>query len=569
MVDNSVVFTHVDTERLAQALEGSRLGLWDWNMQTGETVFNERWAEIAGYSLADLMPVSIDTWLSLAHPEDVAASNATIEAHVRGEVDFYDAVLRMRHRDGHWVWVHDRGRIVERDSEGTPLRIVGTHEDVTERVEAERASVQQAQRLDPLTGLPNRVGLLEDLAELLTRQPSPGCSLVLVDLDRFAAVNDAYGHRRGDAILIEVAERLISLGGRLYRLGSDEFALLQDDAEAGEADSSVVARTLECLHDPFPVPDDGELFLSACLGISVPLAGDADAVAMVQRADAALNEAKRHGPGSVRHHMDALAEQGRLKLGLENRLRKSWAAREFALEYQPKLDVASGAMVGAEALLRWRPSEGVGEPPSVFIPVAEEIGLIGEIGDWVLREACRQARLWTDDGVPDFPIAVNVSARQLTGGDVPSAVVTAVAEFGVALSRLELEITESTLIEVGSSSVDTLAALREMGVQLAVDDFGTGYSSFGYIQRFPMNVLKIDRVFISALERSDGDRAICSAIISLGHALGMTVVAEAVETSAQLEILRDQGCDVFQGMLTSGPLDPEGLASFARTFISS
>lgn len=563
MNDDTAVPSPAESERLARALEGSRLGLWDWNMQTGETILSERWAEIIGYTLAELEPVSIETWLAHAHPDDLEISRGYIEAHSRGETDFYDAVVRMHHRDGHWVWVHDRGRIVERDAAGRPLRMVGTHEDVTDRVEAERSSIERAQRRDALTGLPNRAALLDDVAQRMADDPSLPVSLLLIDLDRFAAVNDSYGHARGDAILLAVADRLALVDGILYRLGSDEFALISGEVEA-EGQGSLASRVLASLVEPVHVPDDGELFLSACIGLAVAMPGDVDAVAVVQKADAALIEAKRHGPGSVRHHVEALADISRRRLGLENRLRRSWAAREFALQYQPKVAVTSGAMVGVEALMRWGPSEGVGEPPSVFIPVAEEIGLIGEMGDWVLREACRQARVWADEGLPEFPIAVNVSARQLTVGDVPAAVVTAVAEFGVPLRQLELEITESTLIEVGSSSVDLLGALRDMGVRLAVDDFGTGYSSFGYVQRFPMNVLKIDRVFISALERSDGDRAICSAIISLGHALGMTVVAESVETKAQLEILREQGCDVYQGLLACPPLDPEDLADFAR-----
>lgn len=679
-----------ERQRLEFALVGSRLGLWDWNMQTGATAFNERWAEIVGYTLAELEPTSIDTWVGLAHPDDLARSNAAIEAHVNGTAPFYDVEARMRHRAGHWVWVHDRGRVVEWSDDGRPLRMVGTHEDITdrvaaeqqlrdasaaldaipegvivadrerrvtrvneaflritglkvaevlgrsmeelgdllraaddlvpaadpsefangvrrerilrsadgrivpvivainavpdalgepagfvllltdisERVRAEEQHLADVTHVDALTHLPNRRGFIDAMRATLEGTPTArdGSALLLIDLDRFKGVNDSYGHGFGDALLAVVGARLSVLtrrGDVVGRLGSDEFALLVAGGDGTRTGVALAEEIQSAMAPPVVLPDGTEVYMSACIGIA-QVSGDVNVVTALQHADAALHAAKQAGPGSVREHEAALVEGSRARLSLETKLRRAWDERQLDVHYQPQVDIRTGAVTGAEALLRWTDESGQAVSPGEFIPLAEQIGLIAEIGEWTLREVCAQGRRWIDDGLPPLTLAVNVSVRQLTRRGLPDVVVSALDEHGFPAGRLALELTESALLEAGERTAEVLDALRETGVRLAIDDFGTGYSSFAYLKRFRVHELKIDREFIDDIEAFTDDRAISAAIIALGHRLGLRIVAEGVERPRQLQILNDLGCDVFQGFLVAPALRPAAFEALVR-----
>lgn len=556
-----------DTRLHELAIAGSRLGLWDWNLQTGETVFNERWAEIVGYRLDELGPLSIGIWASLAHPDDLAASDAAIELHVSGQAPFYDVEARMRHREGHWVWIRDRGHVVAWDDAGRPLRMVGTHEDITDRVLAEQAQVARAQHIDPLTQLPNRLGFLDAFERHLADQrPARSISgLFVIDLDRFKAVNDSHGHPYGDVLLAEVANRLASVAGPadvLARLDSDQFVLLKTRMTGTQALDQFAHVIRTTLAPPTSMPDGREIYVTACIGIEAIRHDETRSVEVLQSADAALNDAKRQGPGSTRFRGADLVETHRARLDLETRLRQAWRDGLLAVHYQPQLDVITERIIGAEALLRWPQESGSFVPPDVFVPVAEATGMIREIGEWVIWEACQQGRSWTAAGLPPLTMSVNVSPLQLVPGVLVRQVAAALDGSGFPAGRLDLEITESALVETAEGSPGWLAELRELGVRFSVDDFGTGYSSFGHIHRFHLDQLKIDRSFLRDIEQDADARAICAAIIGLGRTLGMRVLAEGVETPGQLAFLREQGCDTYQGFLASPALPADAFAAW-------
>jgi diguanylate cyclase (GGDEF)-like protein/PAS domain S-box-containing protein len=804
----------LQSERFELAVLGSHLGLWDWHIQTGKLALNERWAEIIGYRLAELQPISIETWTRFAHPDDLALSNKLIEDLVQGLTFRYDVELRMRHREGHWIWVRDRGAIAEWDRDGRPTRMAGTHEDVTElvdartqlavserrlqamftdhgavmllvepaagsiidantaaaqfygysveqlrsmlisdinvlspdevadrrrdaasrrldhfffphrlasgeirtvevhsspiedkgrtllfsvihdvteresyeielreaaavfentseaivvtddlgivrrinpaltaltgwepeavrgehasllggdlpigdshsavnaalllaggfrgerpirhadgtatpgilsispisdgsgvvsgfvglfsdlseRVRAEDARLDDATRTDPTTGLPNRAGFTDLLArvmEIHTALDRP-VAVILIDLDRFKTVNDSYGHWAGDEVLRHVTSVLreqLRPHDSLARFGGDEFIVLLDDVLDEEAVGAVAGRLLTALASPCQLSTGVEVFVTACASI-VELGSGPDTVqSALQHADAALHEAKRSGPGSIRRHADAIVRLSRERLALETRLRRAWNDREFTLAYQPQLDVASGRIEGAEALLRWTAPSGEQTPPSDFIPIAEEIGLMRDIGAWVLFEACRQAQAWAAAGLPRIRIAVNVTARQIHDPHFKAEVTNVLEATGLEGARLELELTESTLLAPSATTRDLLAELTGQGISLAIDDFGTGYSSFAYLHRLPVSLLKIDRSFVHAIDDEGHDRSIAAAIISMGHDLDLRVLAEGVESPAQLAFLKAHGCDLFQGFLASRAVDPDAFATLVR-----
>ena len=436
------------------------------------------------------------------------------------------------------------------------------------RERQENRRLRQLATRDSLTGLANRTLLEDRLCELLeggARNPAP-FSVLLVDLDRFKQVNDALGHRAGDQLLREVALRLGSLVRSIdtvARVGGDQFALLLHPPAGWDDAEQTGTRINAALAAPFRAIGTG-LNLSASIGIvHCPLHGDT-ADGLLARAETAMHHAKDRGRNTVLSFTLEMENAMRERLGLENDLRRALELRQFELHYQPKIDHDSGDVRSAEALLRWHhPARGT-VPPEVFIPVAEASGLIHEIGAWVLREACHQARSWQTDGLPPLRIAVNVSPSQFHGGRLFDTVSAALTDSGLAPQWLEIELTESTVMSDPTQSVAALERLSRMGVLVSVDDFGTGYSSMSHLRRFPIDKLKIDRSFIKDLAREADDVSIVQAIISLAHSLRLKVVAEGVENVEQLRLLQDLGCDQFQGFHFSPPLCAADFADFVR-----
>jgi diguanylate cyclase (GGDEF)-like protein len=417
---------------------------------------------------------------------------------------------------------------------------------------------------DSLTGVPNRVLFVEHLERAVNEQrPFAVC---VFDLDRFKIINDSLGHGAGDALLKHVSERLLSISrasDTVARAGGDEFLLLLRDMRTLEEIEGLLARWMQTLSEPYHLTGL-ELHVNPSIGIArFPKDGTA-AEELLARADEAMYYAKRTGRNTFRFFDSSVMGFSRERLEIEGELRVALAQGQLVLHYQPKIDISTGEMRSVEALLRWNhPTRGA-VLPGEFIPVAEESGLILEIGDWVIREACRQAREWQRQELPFLRVAVNVSPLQFRQGNFVKKISAALTEFSLDATFLEIELTEATLMSNAESSVTLLNELSQLGVVVAVDDFGTGYSSMSYLQRFPIDKLKIDRSFISDVASNAGDASIVRAIISLAHGLRLKVIAEGVESEEQLGILRRMGCDQYQGFYRSAAVPPAEIERFAR-----
>jgi diguanylate cyclase (GGDEF)-like protein/PAS domain S-box-containing protein len=443
---------------------------------------------------------------------------------------------------------------------------VGTLLDISAQKEAEMR-VRELADFDALTGLPNRRLLRDRSTQLLAAAERDGSemALVFIDLDHFKRVNDSLGHSIGDELLCAVAQRLATVVRKvdtLARLGGDEFIIALPGVHASGA-AEVACRLLEVCAPTFSVAGH-DLTITPSLGISLYPVDGTDFETLLRNADAAMYKAKEAGRNAFRFYSSEMNVATLKHLLMESGLRRGLGAREFILHYQPLVHIESGTTIGVEALIRWQNPEVGLIPPDQFIHVAEDIGLINPIGDWVLREACRQVRAWQDAGLPPLVVAVNVSPLQFRQAGFVDTVANALASSGLDARFLELELTERTVMNDAELNLGTLSALNGMGVELALDDFGTGYSSLAYLKRFPVGKLKIDRSFVRDLEVDPDDRAIASTILSMGRSLRLKVLAEGVETKEQYAILRGMGCELVQGYHFSRPLPPEELVAFLK-----
>jgi diguanylate cyclase len=438
-------------------------------------------------------------------------------------------------------------------------RQVQTLEEVvvarTEGLEAVNRQLRHLATHDAMTGLPNRVLLDDRLAQGIARaqREGHGLAVAVFDLDRFKLVNDSYGHGTGDELLKEVARRLqgtLRNIDTIARMGGDEFVVILDCLERREDAERLAARAIEALRAPVCVAGV-DLHTTASIGFAFYPTDGATMESLLAHADAAMYCAKQRGRNNVQYFAPDMSAAAQAKIRMENDLHDALRLQQLELHYQPKVDTHSGRIHGAEALIRWRhPQRGL-VPPGEFIPLAEECGLINDIGTWVVREACRQASAWQRAGHEALRVAVNLSAFQFRNGSLLAIIEQALQDYHLDARLLEVEITESALMSDPEDSVGILESLSRMGVLVSVDDFGTGYSSMSYLRRFPIDKLKIDRSFITELGARPDDASIVKAIVSLAHSLKLKVVAEGVETPAQLELLRSLGCDQYQGFYYS------------------
>ena len=471
------------------------------------------------------------------------------------ELEVYD-----KDRTKKWALVNMR---VVRDADGNILLYEGTVEDVTDRKVAE-ARVQFLAYYDALTGLHNRTFLRQVLAKALasTRRQDQKTAVLFLDLDRFKIINDSLGHSFGDLLLQQVAERLkrcVREEDTVARVGGDEFLIVLAALESVTEATIAADRILNGIAAEFLI-EDQRLNVTCSIGVSIFPEHGMDGETLIKNADAAMYCAKEKGRNTFQFFTEDMNIQVVERLTLENSLRLALQRKELFLVYQPQMEIASGMIVGVEALLRWQHPERGLVPPDKFIRVAESSGLIMPIGEWVLREACSQVRQWQDAGLLVVPVAVNVSAVQFRQGDFLTVIKKVLSETGLSPEYLELELTESTLLSNVNVMFPMLEELRTMGLKLAIDDFGTGYSSLSYLRQFPVSKLKIDRSFVQDVVLNSDDAAITAAIISMAKGLNLKVIAEGVETGAQMAFLRAHQCDEIQGYYFSRPLTADKVA---------
>jgi diguanylate cyclase (GGDEF)-like protein/PAS domain S-box-containing protein len=455
-----------------------------------------------------------------------------------------------------------------KDESGATAHFIAIKRNITEKKLYEKRLDHLAHH-DPLTGLPNRLLFADRLTQKLAsaRRTKTKLAVMFLDLDRFKNINDTLGHNVGDGLLKEVSKRLTSNlreADTVSRMGGDEFIIILSELETMDDVHSFAGKVLDEFKHSFNV-DDREFFVSCSVGISMfPSDGD-NVETLVRNADTAMYRAKEQGRNNYQFYTESLNEAALERMVLENSIRRALDRNEFTLHYQPKVDIASGRMLGTEALIRWCSPEHGYVSPSRFIPIAEETGLIIPITEWVLKTACRQNKAWQDAGYPPIDVGVNISAKQFQQGKVIETVMSVLDETGLLPQYLDLEITEGTLMHNLEVATSTLEQLRKMGVHISIDDFGTGYSSLSYLTRFPVNTVKIDQSFVKDIILKPDDAAIAGAVVAMAHSLKLRVIAEGVETIEQLKFLENLRCDEIQGYFVSRPIPAGELESFLST----
>ncbi|MBL8428858.1 MAG: EAL domain-containing protein [Dechloromonas sp.] len=667
--------TQLETS-LQAALATSGFGIWEHDHERGSNHWSPSLAQIIGLTEG---PTTIAECIELVHPED----RSSVIQYLEGPTDQGDEIhideLRMRHADGHWVWMEARGRVLRRDAHGKTALALGTMADISRRKMAEaehRLSsvvfsgisdgvcitdthgdilltnqafskvtgyspsealgknprllrsgahgpefyrdmwdainrhgnwqgeitnrrhdgelltewlsisavrdqsgrltnyvgifsdlserqtaaerIQYLSSYDPLTNLPNRSLFADRLGQALisAHRFNRETAVILLDLDRFRFINDTLGPPVGDAVLIEVARRLslqVRDGDTIGRRSGNEFGFVMANLSHEQDTVALAQRILDTISVPFEIGEH-TIGMSACIGISVAPRNGKDVDTLMKCADAALLRAKKCGQNTFRFYSPEMDADASRRLGLEAALRQALLRNELTVHYQPQISLDSGNLIGMEALLRWNNPEFGAVSPAEFIPIAEDTGLILSIGEWVLRTACLQARLWLDLGLASLRIAVNLSARQFRQTNLPAVVSQCLGETGLPASALELEITESSLIDDIDEAIVQCKALKVLGIKISLDDFGTGYSSLSYISRLPFDKIKIDQSFVRDITENPVNAAIASAAIVMARSLNLTVLAEGVETEAQASFLRSRRCDSMQGYLFSRPL---------------
>lgn len=564
-------------ERYALAASGSNEGLWDWNLTREIIYLSPRWRAMLGdivpskdLDTAPLQESSPQEWFNRVHPEDLPSLQATIHHHLDGYTPHVEHEYRIKHQDGSYRWMLCRGLVV-RHGDGQPYRLVGSQTDITVRKEAE-AKLRHHAFYDELTGLPNRALLIEKLRDaiaIVQQFPNTSFAVLWLDLDRFKVVNNSLGNEMGDRLLVAAAQRLRSFLAEedvVARMGGDEFAILLTQIHSIGDATYTADRIQQLLSLPFYL-DGNEVFTTVSTGIVLSSLLYTQPEHLLRDADTAMHRAKSLGRARYQVFDTAMRTRMVERMQLENDLRRAVSTgygsgdrHELFLQYQPIIQLSSSETVGFEALVRWQhPTHGV-VPPARFIPMAEETGLIIDVGWWILKQACQQMRQWRvrfGSAADILTINVNLSTKQFSQSGLAEHVRQILSDTGLDPCFLKLEITESTVMENASAVVGMLHQLRTLGVQLAIDDFGTGYSSLSYLPRFPTNTLKIDRSFVSKMNRRSDEREIIRTILLLAHNLGMDVVAEGVETADQANQLLRLGCEYGQGYYFSKPLASE------------
>jgi diguanylate cyclase (GGDEF)-like protein/PAS domain S-box-containing protein len=549
-------------QRLQLALEAAGEGVWDWNVIDDRFLFSERGRAMLGYD-NDEVGGRLADWLAITHPADQQRIKDETLACVRGLTPVVVSEYRVRNKQGNWQWIVARGAVVSRDPDGRALRMMGTTVDISAEQE-----MQYRANFDPLTGLANR-SLFRDRLEhevALCRRNDKALALFFIDLDRFKEVNDLLGHDAGDDLLRQAAARIrdcMRKSDTAARLGGDEFTVILTAPDGALQVSSVAQKILAQLSRPFQLAAK-EVNISGSIGITL-FPGDAvDAEHLVRNADQAMYAAKHGGRNRFSFFTRSMQEAATQRIEIVAQLRQALPDQQLRLEFQPIVELASGHIVKAEALLRWQhPQKGL-LAPGEFITLAEESGIINEIGNWVFIQAASWSKRWSDQTGTTFQISINRSPAEFSTHAKGISWGAQLRDLGLGWNSISVEINEDLLLNTTQAVEAKLLNLRRSGIQVSIDDFGTGYSSLAYLKKFDVDFLKIDQSFVHEAASGGNARTIAETIIVMAHKLGLKVVAEGVETAAQRDWLRATGCDYAQGFFFAAPLTPEAFGQVLR-----
>lgn len=550
--------------RLQLAVSIANLGFWEWDVTVKEFYFSEQWKNQLGYQDHELT-AALQEWRARLHPEDRDRVQKYLAAYIAQPTSDFQLEYRLRHRDGSYRYMKANAIAIKARDEQV-VKLIGTQLDVTEPKLAEQRLLEAA-RHDPLTGLPNRALVFEYASHILAagrRNPIRG-AILFIDLDRFKPINDLYGHGVGDWLLQEVAKRLVSCvrdEDLVGRLGGDEFVIMLPHSSGSRA-TTVAQHVLDALSSPFQI-DSLDVSISSSIGISNFPQHGTDVDMLIHAADLAMYQAKQIGRASYHIYTPMLRDRADAASMIEAQLHRSIRSGGLALHYQPVMDMKTRRVIGVEALLRLVSEDGLTTNPDQFIPVAESAGLIGEMGEWVIAEACRQHSRWIDQGLPPIMVAVNVSPLQFRQRAFAQRLQSIISDARIDPTLFQIELTESAVMDSMDEATETMSAIKAMGIKIALDDFGTGYSSLSYLSHLPLDKLKVDQSFVKHLEDDRTSRAITIAIIALGRTLNLEVVGEGIESESVFDYLQENGCDQAQGFFISQPLPADDFANWYR-----
>lgn len=552
-------------ERWKLALESSGDGVWDWHIQSDVEFFSKHLVEMYGFAEDELRnhPGELD---ARTHPDDLEQMARDRQAHFDGLAPIYRNEHRIRCKDGRWKWVLTRGMVIHRDAQGQPVRMIGTHTDITEH-KASEALVRQQAFFDALTGLPNRRMLHDRLEQEIkkSKRDAQQLAILFIDLDHFKEVNDTLGHGCGDLLLVEAARRLracVRECDTVARMGGDEFTIILTDLRDASHLEGILQKILRSIEEVFQLGVE-QVFVSASIGITMYPLDATEIENLFRNADQALYVAKGAGRNRFSFFTPSLQEAAQTRVRLANDLRSALMEQQFKVVYQPIVELATGTIRKAEALIRWRHPVRGPVSPAAFIPIAEASGLIVDIGEWVFQQATQQVQAWREQLHPQFQISINRSPVQFQhDGDGRAPWAMQLQAKGLPGDSISVEITEGLLLDTNASVGKQLLDLRSAGMQVSLDDFGTGYSSLSYLQKFDIDFIKIDQSFVRNLSPGSTDLALCQAIIAMAHALGIQVVAEGVETAQHRDLLAAAGCDFAQGYWFARPMPAADFEAF-------
>ncbi|MFK8068340.1 MAG: EAL domain-containing protein [Gammaproteobacteria bacterium] len=567
-------------EKLGHAQRLAKLGYWEWDFNQhvswSDQITDTFWLE------PDKSSGDITYFFKNLYKKDMGKVKAVLK-FARDKQQNFKLEYRIKNSDGKIRIVYHEAEITYLDS-GKPHRLIGTIQDITDRKHAE-SKIEKLSNYDKVTGLANRTLLRQKLDNIISRNNSDEhiAAILTLDLDRFKRINDTLGHQSGDDLLRNVAKRLSqsieeyiedditstrmfqakpALDITLAHFGGDEFVVLMDGIHAVE-EAAIMSRIINnSIAEPVEI-NSNVVSITASIGISAYPEDGSDVESLLMQSGAALNHAKNEGRNCYKFFTTSMNSRAYERLTLEVNLHKAIEEEQFVLFYQPKVDTKSGKLRGMEALIRWQHPDLGMISPADFIPVAEQTGMIIQIGQWVLEETCRFIKRMQDEGLPETIIAINLSGVQFSQANLPEILSKTIKNYGINSELIELEITESLIMNDVEQAINTLKKLRDLGFSIAIDDFGTGYSSLSYLKKFPITTLKVDQSFVQGIEKDEDDRAIVQAVISLAHSLRLKVVAEGIEEAGQLEILKEQGCDIIQGYYFSRPLAGEDMIDWA------